>query len=46
MKTLDKQYLTYLQNLRNDFYNRGKIEIAEKVQGQINELLSNSIKSK
>lgn len=40
MKTaiINKEYLTYLQNLRNDFYNRGNVEAALKVQNDINNL--------
>lgn len=33
---LRNEYLIYLQNLRNDFYNRGNIAKAEEVQEQIN----------
>ena len=39
MKTLtkaQKEYLVYLQNLRNDFYNKGNLVAANKVQQDIN----------
>ena len=36
--TLKADYLIYLQNLRNDFYNRGNNEAATKVQNEINNL--------
>lgn len=34
----DFEYLTYLQNLRNDFYNRNDYSNAKKVQSDINNL--------
>jgi len=33
-----KEYLKYLQNLRNDFYNKGLNDSAFKVQNDINNL--------
>jgi hypothetical protein len=32
------EYLLYLQNLRNDFYNKGLMDKALEVQKQIDEL--------
>jgi hypothetical protein len=36
----DKEYINYLINLRNDFYNRDEIEKAKWVQQELNELLN------
>lgn len=33
------EYLIYLQNLRNDFYNKGNNNAALKVQFKINDLI-------
>jgi len=37
--TTQKEYLNYLQNLRNDFYNKGNKEAADKVQADIDNLM-------
>jgi hypothetical protein len=39
MTTTKLEYLNHLQNLRNDFYNRGNNEAATKVQDDINNLM-------
>jgi len=36
---MEKDYLTYLMNLRNDFYNKGLETQAIKVQQEINLLI-------
>ena len=36
--TTKQEYLTYLQNLRNDFYNKGNKKAADKVQKDIDNL--------
>tara|TARA_R110000751_G_scaffold206469_2_gene310499 strand:- start:2380 stop:2526 length:147 start_codon:yes stop_codon:yes gene_type:complete len=41
LTTNQKEYLNYLQNLRNDFNNKGLKEQAYKVQKDINNLMSN-----
>ena len=38
MTSSKKEYLIYLQDLRNDFYNRGNKEVADKVQKDIDVL--------
>ncbi len=37
-QTLEQDYLVYLQELRNDLYERGLTETAMKVQQELNEL--------
>lgn len=37
-----KEYLNYLENLRNDFYDRGLNDSADKVQLDIQNLLNNT----
>tara|TARA_R110002020_G_scaffold218594_5_gene426507 strand:+ start:1169 stop:1297 length:129 start_codon:yes stop_codon:yes gene_type:complete len=34
-----QEYLNYLQNLRNDFYNKGNKKSADKVQSDIDKLM-------
>lgn len=38
MKTLKTDYVLYLQNLRNDFYNRNNKKAALKVQADLNNI--------
>ena len=40
LTTDQKEYLNHLQNLRNDFYNKGLIDSANKVQQDINNLIN------
>tara|TARA_R110000822_G_scaffold147886_2_gene286849 strand:- start:243 stop:368 length:126 start_codon:yes stop_codon:yes gene_type:complete len=40
MKTLEKQYLNYLLETRNYFYNKGDYKTADKITKQLEELLN------
>ena len=37
----EKEFLTYLQNMRAHFYNTGNAEAYNKVQNDINNLINN-----
>ncbi len=42
-KELEKDYIEHLQNIRNDFYNKGDKEKAAEVQADIDKLLGKSL---